>query len=123
MTTRVLNPAEWARVPPDTGLTKLLPYCEPENTDVVVVEDENGEIVAAVCALRVTHFEGLWLEPKHRGNAGTFRALIKQAYEIPRSRGEKFVFGGAKDSQMSTLCTRLGGGEVAMKLYALPVVR
>jgi hypothetical protein len=122
MKARVLEPHEWVRVT-NPGLPELLAYTEPQNISVVVVEDEEGEIVASVCALQVTHFEGLWLDEEHRGNAGVFRALIREAYALPRSREERWVFGGAEDGndQMSALCTRLGGRALPVKFYVMPV--
>ena len=122
MKTRILRPEEWGRVK-SPGLPALLPYVEPQNLAIVVVEDEGGEIAASVCALQVTHFEGLWIEPQWRGNAGVFRALIRQAYAVPRVRREQWVLGGAEsgDQRMSALCGRLGGQPLPMELFVLPV--
>lgn len=122
MKARVLRPEEWQRLD-RPGLPDLLAYTEPQNTAVVVVENGAGEIVASVCALQVTHFEGLWLKEEHRGNAGVFRSLIRQAYALPRSREEHWVFGGAEDGndQMGELCSRLGGHPLPVKFYVMPV--
>lgn len=122
MKAKILEPEEWGRInAPD--LPELLQFVEPQNIAVVVVEDDYGEIVASVAALRVTHFEGLWIDPSYRGNAGVFRSLIREAYSVPRSRDEKWVFGGAGtgDEQMVTLCRRLGGRPLPVEFFAMPV--
>jgi hypothetical protein len=120
--TRILRPDEWSRLG-DVGLGELLLYVEPQNITIVVVEDDDGEIIACVSALRITHFEGLWVAPKYRGNPGVSRSLIRYVYAVPRTRGERWAFGGAAngDERMDTLCSRLGGKELPMRLYAMPV--
>ena len=120
MMARLLEPGEWGRVE-GSGLSTLLPFVAPQNIAIVGVEDR-GDLAASVAALQVTHFEGLWIDPKHRGNAGVFRSLIRQAYAIPRARGEKWALGGAADgdSKMAGVCSRLGR-ELPLKFYALPV--
>ncbi len=122
MNARILRPEEWQRIK-SNGIHKLLAYTEPQNIAVVVVENDEGEIVASVSALQVTHFEGLWIKPEERGNAGVFRALIRQAYALPRVRKEQWVFGGAEDGddQMGALCERLGGHPLPVKFYVMPV--
>ena len=106
----------------DADLGVLLKCLKPENVEVVAVED-SGRFVAHVGVLQMTHFEGLWIAPEYRGNAGVFRALIREAYSIPRSRGETFAIGGAErgDERMETLCHRLGGHELPVKFYAIGV--
>ena len=118
---RVLKPHEWQRV--ETPGSEFLSYATPENVSVIVVEDDEGEIVAHVCAINVTHFEGLWIKPEQRGNAGVFRSLIRQTYDVPRVRGERFVLGDAAedDPRMISVCERLGGKRVGHNFYALPV--
>lgn len=122
MRTRVLAPEEWqdAKVP---DLPDMMLLTEPQNVDVVVVEDDEGKVLASVCALRVTHFEGLWIDPSARGNPGVFRALIREAYQVPRDRRETWVFGGAKDGdeRMRSLCSGLKGQELPLRFYAMPV--
>jgi hypothetical protein len=122
MNARILKPEEWQRLG-EGELSALLPYVEPENVAVVVVEDDDGEIVACVSALQVTHFEGLWIKPEVRGNPGVFRSLIRLAYAVPRFRNEKWILGGAaeSDAQMDTLCRRLGGHPLPVKFFAMPV--
>ena len=106
----------------EADISVLLRLLKPENVQVVAVEDV-GRIVAHVGVLQMTHFEGLWIDPEYRGNAGVFRALIREAYAIPRERGETFALGGAEhgDARMETLCHRLGGRELPVKFFAIGV--
>ncbi len=122
MRARILRPDEWSRLE-GNDLSVLLPFVEPENAAMVVVENGSDEIAACVSVLQVTHFEGLWIKPEHRGNAGVFRPLIRLAYTIPHLRGERWVFGAAasKDKRMDGLCRRLGGQLLPVEFYAMPV--
>ena len=122
MRVRILGPEEWHRVNA-SGMDGLLAYTEPQNIAIVAVENDKNEIVASVAALQVTHFEGLWIAPEERGNAGVFRSLIRQAYALPQTRKEKWVIGAAEDGDraMDALCTRLGGRSLPVKFYAMPV--
>lgn len=121
MKARILPPEEWARLG-RTELPPLLPYVDPDNCAVVVVED--GErIVASMAALRATHFEGLWVEPEHRGNAGVMRSLLRLSTALARMRGERFVFSGAADDRMRSFAERLGGVRMPLDFYALWVGR
>ena len=119
---RILSPEEWPRME-DRDISALLPFIEPENIHLVVVEDESGQIVASVGVLQTTHFEGLWIAPEHRGNAGVFRSLIRKAYSIPRGRNEHWAFGGAKsdDERMKSLCRKLGGTQMPIEFFAISV--
>ena len=123
MKARILKPEEWGRLK-ETGqdLPELLPYVEPKNIAVVVVEDD-GEIVASVAALQVTHFEGLWIKPSRRGNAGVWRSLMRQGYAVPRMRHEQWVLGNAAqaDSRVESVCRRLGGRALSYQFYVMPV--
>ena len=85
----------------------------------MVVVEEEGRVVASLAALRATHFEGLWIDPKCRGNAGVARALLRHATALAQVRHESWVFGGCADERMRTFIERIGGVQVPMELYAL----
>lgn len=122
MKARILSHEEWGRIN-SPSLPELLPYVEPENIAVVVVEDDTGEIVASVAALHVTHFEGLWIRPEYRGNASVVRSLIRELYAVPRSRNEHWAFAtaGLENEKMDLVCRRLGGHPMAVKFYMMPL--
>lgn len=122
MKARILPLNEWGRIK-DTEIAALLPYVDSQNVAVVVVED--GErIVARWCVFQATHFEGLWIDPEYRGNAGVVRPLLRQAYALPQMRGERWAFSGAEDGpdeQIDRLLRKLGGKRVSIRFYAVPV--
>lgn len=95
-----------------------LPY--GRDIDFVVVE-KDGKVVACVSVVGITHLEGLWIDPEHRGNAGVVRALLRQASTLPRVRGEQWVMGGAAngDDRMRGFMERLGGVPMPVEFYAL----
>lgn len=97
----------------------LVPFVDPRNMAVVVVEGDEG-IAATVSTLRVTHLEGLWIKPEFRGNAGVMRALLRQAWALAQVRDEKWVIGGAAhgDPVMKAYGERLGR-KMEMDLYAM----
>lgn len=121
MKARTLGPEEWGLIEKD-GMPPLFPFVDPANVDVVAVEDE-GEIVACMTVLRVTHFEGLWIAPSRRGNAGVLRSLLRRGNAIAKERGEQWVMGGAADDAMRGYLGRLGGVAIPMDLFALGVGR
>ena len=123
MRARVLKPEEWGRIN-SPELPTLLPYVEPQNISVVVVEDDKGEIVASVAAMLTTHFEGLWIDPEYRGNAAVARSLIRELYEVPRGRSEHWAFAtaGEDNVRMDSVCRRLGGRQMPpVKFYVMPL--
>ena len=128
MRARILPPEEWVRIK-DTELSMLLPYVPKEHVAIVVVEDDAGEIVARWCVFQATHFEGIWIDPRYRGNAGVIRPLLRYAFALPVVRGERWAFSGAEtngdgvDRVVDHLLRRLGGRPVPMQLYAFPVSR
>jgi hypothetical protein len=119
MKARILGFEEWDRLQPETSPENpLIPGTSPHNMAVVVVEDD-GKIIGSLSVLRASHFEGLWVAPKYRGNAGIMRSLIRQGTALARVRGESWVFGGAADYRMRDFITRLGGIKVPMDLYIM----
>ena len=122
MNARILAPEEWSRLD-GIDLSKLLPYTEPQNIAVCVVEDEAGKIVACLAALQVTLLEGTWIAPEHRKKAGTLRALLRQAFAVPRVRQERWAYGTAEtgNEEIHMYLSRLGGVQMPVTLFALPV--
>lgn len=116
MTVRILPPDEWRRIP-GPHLPELLPFVRPQDMDIVVVE-EDGEVVASLGVMKATHFEGLWVDPKHR-NAGVCRALIRKATEL--TEGRDWAFGAVGSDHMKDVLNRLGGADTQLALYVLPL--
>lgn len=101
----------------------LLQYLKPEDVDVVVVEDDAGEVMASLAVMRVVHLEGLWIDPAAK-NAGVARGLLREAVRVAEKWcSSGWVFGGAADDRMRDLLERLGGARVPMDTYALHLAR
>jgi hypothetical protein len=116
---RILSTEEWPKVE-HLDMPPIIPFVSPENIAIVAVEDDAGKVIACMSVLQVTHFEGAWVDPEHR-NAGVVRALLRLASALPIARGESWVFGGADSEQMRDVLQRLGGVEVPMSTFILPV--
>lgn len=99
MNARVITSVEWEQRKPE-GLPDSFP-ADTNDVGVVVVEN-SGEIVATLAVLRVTHFENAWVHPRFRGNAGVLRRLLREAWEIPAKRGERWVLWAAEHGNETT---------------------
>jgi hypothetical protein len=118
--TRILAPEEWPRALERSGQPSW-PYIDPSSVDIVAVEDDAGALIACMTVLKVTHFEGVWIDPEYRGKSGVMRALLRASGDIPRARGENWVFGGAADGDdvMRRYLGKLGGVEMPLSFWAL----
>jgi hypothetical protein len=118
--TRILSPEEWSRLDA-SRLPELLQYCRPQDVAIVAVED-GATLAACMAVLQVTHFEGVWVDPAYRGNPGVMRPLLRQAFALPRMRGEQWAMGAAAhgDDRMRGFMERLGA-RLPMDLYAVKV--
>lgn len=94
---------------------------DKEQTLIVVVEDEHGDVVQTWMALTAVHVEGLWARPDHRGSAGSTRALINKMVEELRSRGIAEVLTRAESGDVEVLISKIGGKRVPGSLWAIPV--
>lgn len=121
MKARVLPPEEWDRLGV-TNLPPITPYVRPQDIEVVVVED-GDKIVASMAVMRLTHFEGAWIDPQYRGNAGLVRMLLHSATEEARAWTDNWVIAGAADDRMRDILARLGGVKIPMDTYALGLGR
>lgn len=117
MNARILDASEWDKLA-HTELPVLLPHMRPEDTMIVVVEDDAGAVVASIAALRVTHLEGLWIDPAHR-NGGVGRALIRALLPLARCWGGSWAIGGAASDTMRDFLTRVGAVKIPAEFYAL----
>ena len=121
MKTRILRPDEWGRVPTHE-MPSLLPFTAPQNIAIIVTENEAGEIVGVLSALRVTHLEGLWVKPEYRGRMVAWE-LYTQALALANVRDETWVVGGAADGDetMDNLIRRCNGTPLPLRFYSMPV--
>jgi hypothetical protein len=117
MKARILPPSEWHRLDV-TQLAQIGGTMRPEDIDIAVVEDK-GEIVSTMAILRVTHFESLWISPKHRGNAGMTRRLLKVA--VKAAKPAMWAWGCSDTEHMADVIQRIGGIKVPVESYIIPL--
>lgn len=119
MTTRLLPPEEWHRLPAVIG--DLLPHMVPEDVQVVVIEDATGAIVGTWTAARMVHLEGLWIAPEHRGRPSVARRL----YQAGRAAAAQWTAGwamtGAASDDVRSLLDRVGAVRLPLDTYVLPL--
>lgn len=119
MKARILPREEWHRLEV-SGMAPMQDEMRLEDVQMIVVED--GErIVATMGTYRVTHFEGLWIDPEYRGNAGLGRRIIKAGISAARKWSDKWVWGSSGTPHMDEVLSRLGGAHVPVKTYIIPI--
>jgi hypothetical protein len=118
VTTRVLPRDEYARLTA-TELATVWPHL-PESAQVIVVEDEDGQIVGCWSALPVLHAEGVWIAPDARRKGGVALRLLRGMREVLKDYGVSTVVTGAQDATVADLIVRLGGRQLPGAFYTLP---
>lgn len=66
MNVRVLRPEEHDRLIGLGVFERVTTGPNPDTSNVVVAEDENGQIVGYWCMFNAVHLEPLWVDPTHR---------------------------------------------------------
>ena len=118
MTSRILPPAEYARLA-DTYLAPLLEAL-PHDTQVVVVEDD-GVIVAHWALMLLPHCECAWLHPLYRKNPAVVRRLYVGMVRAARDRGVSRVMTAAIDDEVRGLLAHLGAERLPGDHYVWPL--
>lgn len=116
---RVLPRDEWDRLEP-TGVRLLAPSLRDEDSEVLVIEDA-GRIVATMGTYRVTHFEGLWIDPEYRGNAGLARRLMKAGIDSAKKWTDQWVWAASGNDHTDDLMTRMGGVKMPTDTFVIPI--
>ena len=117
MIARILPPEEYGKLDV-TGMVCIAPACRPEDVQIIVIE-EDGQIVATMGTYRVTHFEGLWIDPKHRGNAGVARRLMKAGISAAKKWTDQWVWGASGTDHMDDIMKRMGGVKMPVETFVL----
>lgn len=119
MTRRILPRSEYARL---VG-TYLEPLKDalPPDADVIVVEDESGQIVACSSLFFRDHVEGTWIAEAHRGHAGTVRQLLEGIRQTARLRGTDRLLTASMDDAMTRLLNKLGAEPLPGQHFVWPM--
>lgn len=117
--TRVLPIEEWDRIK-DLEISSLLPYARPEDVQIVVVEDGDA-IVGCWGVFRITHVEGLWIDPAYRLKASVARRLLLMTKDVARAWRARWVMTGARDDTVRALLATYGALPLDMDAYVMKV--
>ncbi len=120
MTVRFLPPDEWPRLA-GSPLGPIAAQMSPDTAEVLVVEDDEGQIIGTWCDTLVLHLEGFWVDPTHQGKAAVAKALLRSMFDHLRTHGVKVALTAAPGPKVAGFLERLGGTPVAATSYLLPV--
>lgn len=118
VTTRVLPREEYDRLA-GTELETVAPHL-PESARVIVVE-QGDAIVGCWAVFPVTHVEGLWIAPSHRGKSAVARKLLAQMVLTAREMGAQVVNTASVSEDVTEMLDRLGAVELIGKHFALRI--
>lgn len=118
---RVLSHEDYGRLV-DTNLAPFLDAF-PEDTDVVVVEDEAGVIVGCVSMFHRDHVEGLWIAEGHRNEPGVFWTLVQGIRATARQRGTARLVAGTTTDRMAACLRTLHATPLPGTLWVWPMDR
>lgn len=114
--TRVLPPEEWFKVS-HTDMHNVLPYVEPQDLHIVVVED-GARIVGVWGVMRIVHLEGVWIDPEYRGRGSVARRLLRATLQVAKQIAPRWVMTAADNDGVRRLITKhLGGVHVPGDSY------
>lgn len=120
MTSRILPQAEWVRLH-ETEIPQALPYLNPDDVQVVVVED-GDRIVGAWAVLRVVQLEGVWIAPEYRKRGTVAGRLLKATLAVAKTLAPCWAMSGAQTPDVARLLTKhLGALRLPMDTYVIPL--
>ena len=77
------------------------PHVLPDDTDVIVVEDDDGRIVGCSSIFSRDHLEATWIAEDCRDNPRVFWALLQGIRATARMRGSERVVTASMDDRMT----------------------
>lgn len=122
MTTRELPAHEWSRLT-ETEIPAVLPYMDPRDVRIMVVED-GDRIVGAWAVLRVVQLEGVWIAPEYRTRVSVARRLLIGTLDLARQVAPlaQWVYTGADTPAVARLLTKhLGALKLPYDAYLVPI--
>jgi hypothetical protein len=120
MMTRELPQHEWTRLA-GTDIAEALPFHNPEDVHVIVVED-GDKIVGAWAVLRVVQLEGVWIDPAYRKRGTVAGRLLNATMRVAKSLAPCMAFTGSTSEDVSELLTtHLGAVRLPMDPYVIPL--
>lgn len=120
MTSRTLPREEWGRLT-ETDIPTVVPFVQPGEMEVIVVED-GDQIVGAWAIWRVVHLEGLWIAPAYRGKSSVARRLLAATLTAVRRWTPQWVMTMAATPEVKRLLTQhVGAVQVPGETFVFPI--
>ena len=120
LTAHVLTtPAEWQERLVGTALDGA-PLVEGLSA-AIVVEDEDGVVVACWGIMTTVHVEGLWIAESHRGHPGVARALLSTTVQELQRNDVREVLTQSLTPEIDAMITKVGGSKVPGQTWVIPV--
>lgn len=121
MTRRLLPVAEWARLDATEQLKDVWRLLPADRAQVLVVEDDAGQIVGTWAFLPVLHAEGVYVAPQHRQKSAVARHLLAGFQDVARMVHAPTVWTGATDPVIAGLLERhLHATRVPFESWIIP---
>lgn len=111
---------EWRRIPDGTELAALVPLLREGVDEVLVIEDEDGQICACWALIPALHAEGVWSREDMRGRPQVLFKMMALLKDRVTTKGFRRVFTSATSDDVRQLITRIGG-EAYPESYTLGV--
>ena len=121
MIRRILPRDEYGRLA-GTYLEPLIDFLPPD-TDVVVVEDDEGQIIGCSSLFQRDHLEGTWIAPDHRDTPGVFWSLLCGIKATAKRRGSERILTASMDDRMTAFLHRMHAEPVPGEHFVWPIVR
>lgn len=120
MTTRILPQAEWSRLS-ETEIPQALPYLNPDDVRIVVVED-GDRIVGAWAVLRQVYLEGVWIAPEYRKRGTVAGRLLTRTLAVARQWAPTWAMTGATTKDVAGLLVKhLRACRLPQDTYVIPL--
>lgn len=121
MTRRILPREEYGRLV-GTYLEPLIAVLPPD-ADVIVIEDDAGQIVGCSSMFARDHVEGTWIAESHRNAPGVFWQLLRGIRATAEARGSSRVLTASMDDRMTAFLGRVHAERLPGEHFVWPIVR
>lgn len=118
---RVLSRADYVRLV-GTYLEPLIEHF-PADAEVIVVEDEGGQIVGCSSLFARDHVEGTWIAEAHRNAPGVFWALLRGIKATAKQRGSDRLVTGSMNDRMTEFLLRMHAEPLPGQHFVWPLTR
>ena len=123
MTSRLLPREDWDRLG-GTECAALIGAPPGFPAQVLVIENDAGEIVACWSLIVRHEVEGLWVRPDCRRKVAAQRRLFRDMMSLARSQGILVLRTAATEDGIAKMIEAVGGSEYdrSLRHFVMPVV-